>query len=44
MTHETYILQEHRNRARWANGRWVNLHYFDTIEEAKKWRNSMRKK
>lgn len=36
MTHETYILQEHRHRARWANGRWVNLNYFDTIEEAEK--------
>ncbi len=36
MTHETYILQEYSHRARWANGRWVNLHYFDTIEEAEK--------
>lgn len=36
MTHETYILQEHRRKARWTNRRWVTLHYFDTIEEAKK--------
>lgn len=35
MTHETYILQD-RHRAKWANGRWVNLNCFDTIEEAEK--------
>jgi len=36
MTHETYILQEHRRRSRWSGRHWVILHYFDTLDDAQK--------
>ena len=36
MTHEIFILQEHRRRARWAGRHWVTLHYFETLDDAQK--------
>ena len=35
MTQKVYTLQEERRRARWSNPRWVNLHFFDDLEDAK---------